>query len=176
MQIFKQILIKTYKEETVNHSFHLFLDRKDVICLMITFVWVYIPYIFIYIFIWHMIWWMVSYIYMVYGMHHWKIFRSSCRKLAWVGFEPTITEFRSDTLTDWGIRPWVQLALRANLVQLLQFHLFVQCSRFILVFAFVSRHICFKRSLVQVITLVAEWQCALLVITATALWQLMQLI
>ena len=67
------------------------------------------------------------------------------------------TEFRSDTLTVWAIRPWVQLALRANFVQLLQFHRFVQCSRFILVLAFVSRHICFKRSLAQVITLVAEY-------------------
>ena len=67
------------------------------------------------------------------------------------------TEFRSDALTVWAIRPWVQLALRANFVQLLQFHRFVQCSRFILVLAFVSRHICFKRSLAQVITLVAEY-------------------
>ena len=46
------------------------------------------------------------------------------------------TEFRSDTLTVWAIRPWVQLALRANFVQLLQFLLFVQCSLFISVFAF----------------------------------------
>ena len=73
-------------------------------------------------------------------------------KLAWVGFEPTTTEFRSDALTDWAIRPWGQLALRANFEQLLQFHLFVQCSRFISVFAFVSRHIYFKRSLAKVIT------------------------
>ena len=35
---------------------------------------------------------------------------------------PTITEFRSDALTDWAIGRWAQLALRANLVQLLQFH------------------------------------------------------
>ena len=35
-----------------------------------------------------------------YGIHHWRIFRSSYRKLAWVGFEPTATEFRSDALTD----------------------------------------------------------------------------
>ena len=78
-----------------------------------------------------------------YGIHHWRILWSSYRKLAWVGFEPTTTEFRSDALTDWAIRPWVQLTLRANFVQLLQFHLFVQYSRFISVFAFVSRHICF---------------------------------
>ena len=70
------------------------------------------------------------YIY-IYGIHHWSIFRSSYRKLAWVGFEPTTTEFRSDALTGWPTRPWVRLALRANFVQLLQFHLFVQCSRFI---------------------------------------------
>ena len=54
------------------------------------------------------------------------------------------------------IWPCVQLTLRANFVQLLKFHLFVQCSRFISVFAFVSRHICFKRSLARVIKLVAE--------------------
>ena len=58
-----------------------------------------------------------------------RIFRSSYRKLVWVGFEPTTTEFRSDVLTDWAIRPWVQLTLRANFVQLLQFHLFL-CSVF----------------------------------------------
>ena len=57
-----------------------------------------------------------------YGIHHWRILWSSCRKLAWVGFEPTTTEFHSDALTDWAVRPWVQLALRANLVDLLQFH------------------------------------------------------
>ena len=91
------------------------------------------------------------------GIHHWRIFRISYRKLAWVGFEPTITEFRSEALTHWDIRSWVQLAPRANFVQLLQFHLFVQYSRFISVFAFVSRHIFFKWSLAQVITLVAEW-------------------
>ena len=50
----------------------------------------------------------------------------------------------------------VQLALRANFAQLLQFHLVVQCSRFISVFVFVSRHICIKQSLAQVIMLVVE--------------------
>ena len=83
-------------------------------------------------------------------IHHWRSFRSSYRKLAWVGFEPTTTEFRSDALTDWATRPWVQLALRANFVQLLQFYLFVQCSHFISVIAFVSRHICFKQNLAHI--------------------------
>ena len=93
----------------------------------------------------------------IYGIHHWKVFRISCRKLAWVGFKPTTTEFRSDAPTDWAIRPWVQLALRANFVHLLQFHLFFQCSHFISVVAFVSRHIYLKQGLAQVIRLVAEW-------------------
>ena len=61
--------------------------------------------------------------------------------------------FSSEDLSDWAIRLWVKLALRPNFVQLLQFHLFVQSSRFILVLAFISRHICFKQSLAQVITL-----------------------
>ena len=69
-------------------------------------------YIYIYIYVY------------ICGIHHWRIFRSSYRKLTWVGFEPTTTEFRSDALNDWAIRPWVQLALRTNFVQLLQF---VQC-------------------------------------------------
>ena len=63
----------------------------------------------------------------------------------------------SDALTDWAIRPWVELGLRANFVQLLQFHPFLQCSCFMSVFTFVSCHICSKRSLAQVVTLVVEW-------------------
>ena len=96
-----------------------------------------------------------TYIY-IYGIHYWRILRSSYIKLAWVGFETTTTELRSDALTDWAIRPWVQLALRTNFVELLQFHLFVQCSHFISAVAFVSCHICFKRNLAQVITWV-QW-------------------
>ena len=92
-----------------------------------------------------------------YGIHHWRILRSNYRMLAWVGFEPMTTEFCSDALTDWAIiRPWVQLALGANFVQLLQFHLSVQCSRFILAIALVSCHICFKWNLTQANTWV-QW-------------------
>ena len=57
-----------------------------------------------------------------YGIHHWQILWSSYRKFAWVWFEPMTTEFRSDALIDWTIRSWVQVALRANFLQLLQFH------------------------------------------------------
>ena len=58
----------------------------------------------------------------IYGVHHWQILWSSYRELARVGFEPTTTEFRSDALTDWATRLWVQLVFRANFVQLPQFH------------------------------------------------------
>ena len=57
-----------------------------------------------------------------YRIHHWHILRSSYRKVAWIGFETRTTEFRSAALTNWSIRPWVKLPLRANFVQLLQFH------------------------------------------------------
>ena len=56
---------------------------------------------------------------------------SSYRKLAWVGFEPTTTEFRSDALTDWAIRPWVQLALRAKFIQLLHIYIHIYMYLFI---------------------------------------------
>ena len=55
-------------------------------------------------------------------IHHRPILWSSYRKLTWAGFEPRTTKLRSDALTGWAIRQWVQLALRANFVQLLQFH------------------------------------------------------
>ena len=74
-----------------------------------------------------------------------------------MGFEPMTTEFGLDALTDRAIRPWVQLALQANLMQLLQFQLFVQYSHLVLAIVFVSRHICFKKSPAPLITLVAEW-------------------
>ena len=110
------------------------------------------------------------YIY-IYKFHHWRILRSSYRKLAWVGFEPTTTEFRSDALTDWAIRPWVQLTLRANFVELLQFHLFVQCSSFISTIAFVSRHTCFKWNLAQVITYLQQNELIHMVFTAEGFWE-----
>ena len=78
-----------------------------------------------------------------YGIHHWWILWSSYRKLAWVEFELTTTKFRSDALTDWAIRPWVQLTLRGHFVQLLQFQchisfwLFVFLLLFFLINAFV---------------------------------------
>ena len=33
-----------------------------------------------------------------YGIHQWRILLSSYRKLAWVGFEPTTTEFCSGAM------------------------------------------------------------------------------
>ena len=57
-----------------------------------------------------------------YCIHHWRTLWSSYRKLASERFKPTTTEFRSDALTNWAIRAWGHLALRAKLVQLLQFH------------------------------------------------------
>ena len=74
-----------------------------------------------------------------------------------MGFEPAATEFRLEAPTDRAIRHWVQLGLRANFVQLLQFQFFVQCSHVISVIVSVSRQICSKPNVAQVITLVAEW-------------------
>ena len=58
----------------------------------------------------------------IYGIHHWKILWISSRKLSWVRFEPTPTEFRSDALTHWPITPRVQLAFTVNFVHVLQFN------------------------------------------------------
>ena len=60
-----------------------------------------------------------------YGIHHWRNLWSSYRKLACVGLEPATTEFRSDAWTDWAIRSWVRLSLRARFVQLPQFYHFL---------------------------------------------------
>ena len=57
-----------------------------------------------------------------YGIHHWRILWSSYWKLPWVGFEPVTTEPTSNALIDWGMRPCVQLSLRVNFLQPLQFH------------------------------------------------------
>ena len=58
----------------------------------------------------------------IYGNYHWTTLWSSYSKLTWIGYESTTTEFRSGALTHWAIRSWVELALRANFLQLLQFH------------------------------------------------------
>ena len=117
----------------------------------------YLCHVYIYIYTW------CVYIYTIYVYIYYicysplKDFWSSCRRLTWVGFEPTTTEFHSGALTNWAIRPRVQLAHSANFVQLLQLHLFFQCSHFILSIAFVSLHNCFKQNRAQVIMLAVEW-------------------
>ena len=57
-----------------------------------------------------------------YGIHHWRILWSSYGKLPWVGFEPATTEPSSNALTDWGMRPCVQLSLKVNFLMPLEFH------------------------------------------------------
>ena len=118
-----------------------------------TFIYIYIyiiKYVYIYTYILYtyckyIVYLLHIYIYMyIDGIHHWRIFKSSYRKWTWFRFESTTTEFCSEALTDWAIRPWVQLALRANFVQLLQFHLFVHSSRFI--------HVSFRSLLSSVAT------------------------
>ena len=69
---------------------------------------------------------MYTYLIYIHGIHPCsplKHFWGSYKKLAWVAFEPMTTELRSDALTDWAIRPWVRLRLRANFAKLLQFYL-----------------------------------------------------
>ena len=92
----------------------LYIDYHIIILLLYTLLTYLYIYIYIYIYIYTCIY--------IYGIHHWRILWSSSRKLAWMGFEPTTTQFRSDALTDWAIRPSVKLGLRANFVQLPQFH------------------------------------------------------
>ena len=73
----------------------LYIQLHTIVIMIIinNYIYTYALYIYIYIYL--------------YGIHHWKILWSSYRKLAWVGYEPTATEFCSAALTDWGIRPWV---------------------------------------------------------------------
>ena len=68
------------------------------------------------------IWSWHFFIYIYIMQYIYRVVESSSRKLAWLGFEPATTEFHSEALTDWAIRPWAQLTFRANFVQLLQFH------------------------------------------------------
>ena len=68
---------------------HIKIKRKDIrLNLYIFYIFYFISSIYIskmYIYI---------YIY-IHVIHHWRILWSSYRKLAWVGFEPTTTEFCS---------------------------------------------------------------------------------
>ena len=121
-----KFLLSNYIKLTINNLFETLVWNFTYIHTYIhTYIYIYIYiythihiYIYIYIYIY-----ICTYIYIyIYGTHHWSLIWSSYRKLAWVGFEPTTIEFHSDALTDWAIRPWVQLALRTNFVQLLQFH------------------------------------------------------
>ena len=94
-----------------------------------------------------------------YGIHHWRILWISYKMLAWVGFEPTTNEFCLDGLTNWAIRPWVELVLRANFVQVFWFHPFFQCEVFFRLLLSSLPTFVFIWSLLEVITWVQrnEW-------------------
>ena len=107
----------------------------------------------------------------IYVVHNRRTQRNSSRKFAWVGFEPRVAEFHSEALTDCAIRPWSQFIVRTKFAQLLQFHQFVLCSRFISVIAFVSQHICFKRNLGQLMTWVQRNERIHIVFTTEGFWK-----
>ena len=94
-------------------------------CIYIhTYIYIYIYiYIYVYIYIYIYIYICVCVCVYVYSIHHWGILSSSCRELAGVVLEPTTSEFHSEALTDWAVMQWIQLALRANFVQPLEFRL-----------------------------------------------------
>ena len=110
---------------------YIYISLIYIHCIYIYIISLYIIYIFIYIYICVYIS-IHIYIYMcvcvcvcvyVYSIHHWGILSSSCRELAGVVLEPTTSEFHSEALTDWAVMQWIQLALRANFVQPLEFRL-----------------------------------------------------
>ena len=87
----------------------------------------------------------------IYGIHHWRIFWSTYRKLAWVEFEPMTIEFCSDALTNGAISPWIQLALRTNFVQLLHrcsmsFYLGYYIHIYIYIYIYIYIHLYFSAS------------------------------
>ena len=91
-----------------------------------------------------------------YGIDHWRVLWRRDRNFSCVGFESTTTEFRSNAPTDWAIRQWVQLALRAKFVQPPQFDSFSLWD-FISAFVLVCHHVYFNLNFLEVITWVAEW-------------------
>ena len=126
--IYEADIAPFYTDEVPAKKENFYYPYVHVILFSLTyFTWTFFIYIYIYVyivFIYRICMYIYIYIY-IYNIHHWRIIWSSSsgsRKLAWVGFEPMTTEFRSHLLTDWAITPWVQLALRTNFVQLLQFH------------------------------------------------------
>ena len=116
----------------IDYSWIIFgISKLWATCVDVYICIIYMVYgIYIYIYISFYIY---VYIY-IYGIHNWRIIWSSkYRKLAWMGFEPTTTEFLSDVLTHWAVRSWFQLSLRANIVW--------SVSDFISAIAFFSHHV-----------------------------------
>ena len=101
------IEIEQLKINRLLYSWYLYMDVWRYMYI------IYHTHMYIYIYIY-------MYVY-VYAIHHWSSFRKLSFGLSGI-WTHNHFEFRSYALTDWAIRPWVQLALRANFVQLLQFH------------------------------------------------------
>ena len=85
-----------------------------------------------------------------YCIYYWRMFWCIYRKLAWVGFEPTTTEFRSDNFTELSAHEFNSHSEPT----LYSYSNFIVCSvsNFISAIAFVSHHACFNWNLLEVIT------------------------
>ena len=114
---------------------YIYICKKFYVCTYVC-IYIYVLYIYICIYVCYNI-----YIISLYDIITERFFEVAL-ELAWVGFEPMTTEFCSDTLTDWAIRPWVQLALRPFFQS---YSTFIICSisDFISANAFISRHVLF---------------------------------
>ena len=62
-----------------------------------------------------------------YGIHQWRIIWSSYRKLAWGGFEPTTTEFRSNPLAYLSYQAMSSSHTQSQLSTTTPSSLFAQC-------------------------------------------------
>ena len=84
-------------------------------------------------------------------IHNWRHFRSSYRKSTWVGIEPTTTAFCSDALNRVSYQAIRLTRVQSQVITATSISPFVQCSDFIFIIAFASRHIYHNRNLAKVI-------------------------
>ena len=87
-----------------------------ILCTLYTILYIKIIHI---IYLYMNIWYVYMYIYVCMGLCMYLYMYVYVYIYIYIY---TTTEFRSGVLTDWAIMPWVQLALRANFLQPLQFH------------------------------------------------------
>ena len=107
-----------------------------------------------------------------YVIQHWRILRSSYRKLAWVGFQPMVCWILFTRSKQLSYQAMSSTSSQSQLCKATPVSSFCSVFAFDFDHDFISGHVCLKQNLAQVIIWVQRNELIYIVFTNERFWEL----